>query len=219
MRKSVVSCSGGLVFSACSGAFKRFRKENYSDISKACYLRCLRTVDRLTHGEDWPFAKKATGLGRDSPPWPAQLDISDQTIGVVTPGHWVCQGCHVNPPEQVTEVFLFTEILSSLWSCYLKINKNMPLIWLVKAGTVQIEKTINGKLWVHLHLKGLVLSAEMRPSLYDATYNAKNFWLCTCSKSISDSLSGKSVEQYPLCIIKRIWSELNEIIYNVCKYP
>lgn len=70
----------------------------------------------------------------------------------------------------------------------------MPLIWLVEAGKVQTEKTISGKLWVHLHLRGLVLSVEMRPSHYDATYNAKNFWLCTCSKSISDSLPGKSAE-------------------------
>lgn len=34
-------CSG-----ASGGAFKWSEKENYSDVSKVCYPRCIRTVDK-----------------------------------------------------------------------------------------------------------------------------------------------------------------------------
>ena len=43
----VVLCSD-----ACSFAFGGSRQENDSGISKVCYPRCIRTMDRLASGRD-----------------------------------------------------------------------------------------------------------------------------------------------------------------------
>lgn len=58
----------GLVSGASGRAFQGPGKENYSDISKACYSRHIRTMDRAHLRSRLTFAEEAIGLRRDCSP-------------------------------------------------------------------------------------------------------------------------------------------------------
>lgn len=108
----MVSCSG-----ACCCVFRRSGKENYSGISKVCYLRCLRTIDRTQDCEE------AIGLGHDYLPLPAQ---TIRLSCVVTFGHWACQACQVGPKlfeSTMSPLFVVSGYFWILCPCSL-----MPLI-------------------------------------------------------------------------------------------